>query len=252
MLALNNWSLSYEGHEVFKNLNVQINPLQITALVGLNGSGKSSLLRSLMGLEHSATGRLEFQSQNITLLRSHQRSKYFSLLESETSPVFSISVGDLIKLGAGMHAPERANLLLNEVAEGLQLHSLLNRNALTLSSGELQRTFLAHTLMGLAPLTLLDEPFTHLDWSHQHQSIQFLKSWATRHGVGFLIALHELHWIPELAQNVLVLGKKRFLASGPAASVFADEEMRGEFAFSAQIDENPLDGTKRLTLAKRK
>jgi len=252
MLELNDLSLRYKSLNVLENLSVAIDSKNITALIGKNGSGKSSLLRALMGLETLSTGKITYSGHDISQLRSDQRSQFFSLLEARTQPVFSILVKDLIELGGQQHDSQKRMTLFNELVAGFELSSLLERNALTLSSGELQRALLAHTLMGLAPLTFLDEPLTHLDWSHQLGTLEFLKKWSAHHGRGFLVALHELHWIPLLAQNVLVLGQRKILATGPAEKVFADDRVGGEFAFLAQIDENPLDGTKRLTLAKRR
>jgi ABC-type cobalamin/Fe3+-siderophores transport system ATPase subunit len=251
MLELSNLSMRYQNHQVFSGVSVSIDPKGITALIGLNGSGKSSLLRLLMGLERISTGEITIDGKYITQLRPDERSTYFSLLDSSTRPVFSIDVDDLIKLGGRRHENAQRSKLFKEVVEGFELGNLLNRNALTLSSGEMQRTLLAHTLMGTAPITLLDEPFTHLDWAHQERSVQFLKNWSRSKNLGFLITLHELNWVPVLTERVLVLGQQKILASGPADQVFADERVLGEFAFSAQIDQNPLDGTKRLTLAKR-
>ena len=99
---------------------------------------------------------------------------------------------------------------------------------------------------------MLDEPLAHLDWSHQIQLIDSLKEWRNKHGTTFVLAIHELERAVQVADRIGLVDNGKILKCGTPQEIFSSKETLETFAFKARIDENLLDGSRRLTLGKIK
>ena len=248
MLQVNNVSLAYGDQRILQNIDLKIERQEIHVFMGLNGSGKSTLLKSLVGIVPVQTGEIFLKNQNIKSLNFKERSRKISFLESQNQVVFSMTVRELLELSMRLHDDEN---IYNVAIEALDLKSFENKNLLHLSSGEMKRAFIAHALCTKAEIILLDEPLAHLDWRHQATLVKAIKSWRECFNTTFVLAIHELEWIPKLADQVTALGRGRVLKRGTASEVIQSLEVGEVFAFSARIDENPIDGTRRLTLGQK-
>jgi iron complex transport system ATP-binding protein len=248
MLQLNNISVGYEATQILNAININIAPQEIHALMGLNGSGKTTLLKSIAGLIPLSEGQIIVDGKNIVNLSYQARARYISFLESQNQVVFSMTVKELLKLSLRLHDDKN---VYDASIEALDLKNYENENLLELSSGEVKRAFIAHTLCTNAKVLLLDEPLAHLDWRHQSLLVEALKAWRKKSSTTFVLAIHELEWIPKVADKLTVLGHKKIVAQGDVFDVIQSREVGEVFAFSARIDENPIDRTKRLTLGKK-
>ena len=138
--------------------------------------------------------------------------------------------------------------LREKALQAVGLNGYNDRNLQELSSGEVRRAFIAHTLCSNSSVIMLDEPFSHLDWNHQHQLAKNLVHWKNTFNTTFVLALHELEWAVKIADQVCALGHKSLLAAGTPEQVFQSPEVGHNFGFRTLIDKNPIDGSLRLTL----
>lgn len=234
MLKLSNLNCGYKNKHVLSNIEFNINKAETLFLVGPNGSGKSTLLKTIFGLLEPLSGSSITQSSN-----------RIAMLEANPQAVFSISVNELFQINP-------TSKKLNEVVIQLfNLKDMLQQDILTLSSGQAQLVWLAHVLSLGSELVLLDEPFTHLDWSHQKQAADALRYFKKTYHTTFVIAAHELSLAVELADQVAALASGRLCAYGSPREVFENKIMGEVFDFKCFIDENPIDGSRRLTIGKR-
>jgi iron complex transport system ATP-binding protein len=248
MLQLNKVSSGYGKKSILENVTLDIFESEILVLIGLNGSGKSTLLKTLLGLLKPTSGEVLLDKKPLQKTSLAERARYLSLLESESQVLFSITVSELLEIAQSKTGTDVSKIALEAV--GLQGYE--NKNLLELSSGEVRRAFIAHALAANSKYILIDEPFSHLDWSHQMELVENLKRWKTKFHTTFVLAIHELERAIQLADRIGVMKKGTLIKVDTVDRIFASQEVCETFAFRASIDENPWDGSKRLTLGKGK
>jgi iron complex transport system ATP-binding protein len=250
MLRLNEIKSGYGKRDVIKGLSLEIRDSEIVALIGLNGSGKSTLLKTILGLIKPHHGEIFFDDRLLREIPLKERARKLSLLESQTPLTFPMSLDELMNLGARNLPQEQRDSAIERALEAAEMQNFKTRNLLELSSGETRRALIAHTLCNNSRVTMLDEPFAHLDWRHQKNLAESLKNWNKEFSTTFVLAVHELEWAVQIADRVCALHEGRIIAFDTAERVFADAAVREVFAFEAAIDENPIDGSRRLTLGR--
>lgn len=246
MLEMINVSAGYGERQIIKNISFSIKPGEIIALIGLNGSGKSTLLKTALGLLKISAGKILLNQKSLHEMSLFERAKNISLLESQPRVSFSITVKELVELSTRLS--DATFLKRSLLAVGMD--HMGDADLLEISSGEAQRVFIAHTLASNAPCILFDEPFSHLDWSHKNQLIDSLKKWRKEHNTTFVLAVHELEQAIQIADRIAVINMGQILDFGSPEKVFTSGTVLETFAFRAAIDENPFDGSKRLTLGR--
>lgn len=246
MLQLIDVHSSYGKKPVLQGVNLEIRENEILAVIGLNGSGKSSLLRTALGLLKATKGEILINKRSIETLSLSERAKNISLLESQQKLSFAMSVEELLGLA------DNTQKLTQAALKAVGLEGYEKRDILKISSGESQRAFIAHALATNSKCIMLDEPLAHLDWRHQIQLIDSLRDWKKKYGTTFVLALHELERAVQVADRIALIDKGQIRKCGTPEEIFLSPEVLETFAFQARLDENLLDGSKRLTLGKIK
>lgn len=165
LLTVEHLSLSRDGHPVLREVNLAVYPGQVHALLGLNGSGKSSLAYALMGCAGYApdAGRVIFDGQDITAMPIHQRARLgLTLAWQEPARFEGLPVGKYISLGMAEFDRERALAALEAVALPPRSYAARPVND-TLSGGERKRVELAAVYAMCPRLAILDEPDSGID-----------------------------------------------------------------------------------------
>ena len=250
MLRLSNVSAGYGARNILEDINLSVNPQEIVAVIGLNGSGKSTLLRTMLGLLPPSKGEVLIDGKNIRTWRPHERAERISLLDSKIQMNFPTSVSELLDLGGLRRNTSDHKNLREDALRAVGLEKCLERNLLELSSGEAKRALIAHTLCSGAKVILLDEPLANLDWSHQADLVENLKSWQAKYATTFVLAVHELAWAVKIAHRICVLDQGRALFTGSTEETLLNPRVREVFAFQSRIDENSFDGSKELILGR--
>jgi ABC-type cobalamin/Fe3+-siderophores transport system ATPase subunit len=246
MLRMIDVHSGYGKKDVLKGVTLEINTNEIFALIGLNGSGKSSLLRTALGLIRPTQGEILINEKSLNTMPLSERAKNISLLESQQKVSFAMSVEELLGMADKNHTHTKTAL------KAVGLEGYEKKNILQISSGEAQRAFIAHALATNSKCIMLDEPLAHLDWSHQVQLIESLKEWKDKNDTTFVLAIHELERAVQVADRIALIHHGKILACGSPQEIFSNPKTLETFAFQASIDENLLDGSKRLTLGKIK
>ncbi len=247
MLKASKLSCGYGKILVLDQIDFEIKKSEIFCFIGLNGAGKSTLLRTLLGLIETAHGEIQIDGKNLTKLSMNDRAKKLSMLESHPFAPFSISVAELFEIQTNK------NTALQEKAiNKLEVNNFLNQNLLTLSAGQAKRVWLAHTLSLGTEIILIDEPFLHLDWLQQKKFSQTMLDWKREIGTTFVLAAHELELTASFADKLCAIHNKEILIQDSPEKVLTSPALSEVFAFKALIDQNPIDGSKRITLGFKK
>ncbi|MBS0644776.1 MAG: ATP-binding cassette domain-containing protein [Proteobacteria bacterium] len=213
-LLLDRVRLQQGGRTILEDLSGSFQPGSLTALVGANGTGKTTLLRAIAGLHKLAGGRIEGGGpQRIALLPQG----------SQLDRGFPISCLDLVTLAAPRlgwfrgATPAQRQLAL-EALDRVGLAGLEGRSLQALSAGQFQRLLFARTMMQDAPVVLLDEPFTAVDTATAAHLLSVLQDWHAQ-GRTLIVVLHDMKLVQRHFPRTLLLTGDGHAVWGATAAV---------------------------------
>ena len=233
-LSIRNLSAGYGSNVVLSDINLSIVPGEICGLIGPNGVGKSTLLRSILQIGVDYSGEISICGNRLSSLSTNQQARMVSYLPQNFNPQSRLTVAQTVLLG---RHPYRNGWALDsgddlETAEKCMLETdiwdLRNRVFSNLSGGEKRLVLLASALAQEPELLLLDEPGSSLDFRHQLNMWLMLKKLSSR-GIAVLVSTHEVAISGRYLDSVLVLSDGRSRAFGNPADVFTTEILSDVF-----------------------
>jgi iron complex transport system ATP-binding protein len=162
--------------------NLTFETSQLIAVIGANGCGKSTFLKTILNLIKPISGNISINNVKIKNLSVKELAQWQSVVLTEKLPPSNLTTKDIISLGRSPYTPWHGYLnafdeeKIEQVITDLDLKSLAAKNHDELSDGQLQRTLIARALVQDTPFIFLDEPTTFLDLSHQFQLFDLLKN----------------------------------------------------------------------------
>ncbi|OJY34891.1 manganese/iron ABC transporter ATP-binding protein [Gemmobacter sp. LW-1] len=220
------------GHTALRDASFAIPRGSIAALVGVNGAGKSTMFKALMGFIPVSAGKIEILGQPVQAMMKKQAVAYVPQSE-EIDWTFPVLVEDVVMMGRYGHMgflrrPRAADHAATTAAlQRVNMVEYRHRQIGELSGGQKKRVFLARALAQNAQVILLDEPFTGVDVTTEEQIITLLREMRAE-GRVMLVATHNLGSVPEFCDRV-VLVKGTVLAHGPTEEVFTPDRLRETF-----------------------
>ncbi|MEI9907145.1 MAG: ABC transporter ATP-binding protein [Actinomycetota bacterium] len=194
MISAESISIAYEGKVVVQDFSLEISPGKIVALVGPNGSGKTSVLNALSGNLPLVSGGIFIDGLGVESIGIPQLAKLRAVALQNQRFSLAYSVKDILLMAIEKSGDEAS---IAKAVEALDISELLARKITSLSGGEQQRVCIAMALAQATPYILLDEPFAAQDIESAKRIVQHVKSLA-KLGVGILIVAHmnekELTW----------------------------------------------------------
>lgn len=208
---------------------------RLVGILGANGAGKSSLLKSIAGIVSPQRGQVLINGRAVTDLDYRQRSRLMAYLAQDTPIRWELRVADVIALGlpTALNADKEADKVRTAAAY-FDLIPLLQQPVHTLSGGERARVHLARCLLKDAPILLADEPIAALDPYYQIDMMQHLK--ALSQTMTCVVVLHHLSLAYRYCDEIILLKSGRVIDSGLTDDVLITENLAKAFAISATID----------------
>ena len=236
MLDVQGVSVRYGDLTIIDSVSFSVKEREWLMIVGPNGSGKSTTVHAITrGVPY--TGTVLFEGQDISIYRSPELAKQVGVLLQDHMVGYSFTVEEVVRLGRYAYSRGIFSSFSQEdeekVQHALELTGLLavkNQSVLTLSGGELQRTFLAQILAQDPKLLVLDEPTNHLDLIYQKQIFELIRDWITVTGRSVISVVHDLSLAKYYGTRVLLLNKGKVVALGSPDEVFTQECLNGVYA----------------------
>jgi len=211
----------------------------VTALFGHSGSGKTTCLRAMAGLEHAPGGLLSLgdevwqdDSQGV-FVPTHRRALGYVFQEASLFP--HLSVRRNMEFGQKRVAATEQRFKLAAVAELLGIAGLLERMPASLSGGERQRVAIARALLAAPRLLLLDEPLAALDLKRKQEILPYLERLHDELSIPVIYVSHAPDEVARLADHLVLLDAGRVVASGPLSETLARADLPPAFADDAGV-----------------
>ena len=248
VLAAEGLTLAYGDRAVIEDLDLAVPPGRITAIVGANACGKSTLLRSMSRLLAPRGGRVVLDGRSVHRLPAKELARTPGLLPQSPIAPEGITVADLV--GRGRHPHQGVfsrwsrddDVAVAAALEATQTTALADRAVDELSGGQRQRVWIAMALAQQTDLLLLDEPTTFLDVSHQIEVLDLLTDLNRTRGTTVVMVLHDLNMAARYADHLVALASGRVHAAGGPAEVLTEETVRGVFGLECRVIEDPTSG----------
>lgn len=225
MLNVENMTVRYGENTIVKAISFDVLEGQWLMLVGPNGAGKSTIVNAIaQGVPYS--GNVTFGGKDVRRMKPSEFAKKCGILTQTHNVNYSFTVEEIIRLGrysysGGLFAKSSSNddKAVEDAARLTGMLSLMQQSVLTLSGGELQRTFLAQLFAQNPRLLILDEPSNHLDLVYQRQIFELTREWLAHSGRAVISVVHDLSLAKKYGTHALLLHNGRIEAFDTADKV---------------------------------
>jgi iron complex transport system ATP-binding protein len=234
ILSTSNLSIGYKTkgttNTIAKNLNLNLKEGKLIALIGANGIGKSTLLKTITGIQKPISGTVLLNENDIYKQEALTLAQNLSIVLTEKLPPSNLTVWELIALGRQPYTNWIGTLTdndiskVNEAIELTQIGHLIAKRHYEISDGQLQIVLIARALAQDTPLIILDEPTTHLDLLHKVVLFKLLKKLTQETGKCILFSTHDIDMAIQLSDEMIIMTLENVVQDQPCNLI-----MKGSF-----------------------
>ena len=224
---------------IASNIDLSLRKGKLIALIGANGIGKSTLLRTITGIQKTISGTVFLNGSNIHELDALTLAQNLSVVLTEKLPPSNLTVFELIALGRQPYTNWIGKLTdediakVNEAIELTQISHLATKKHFEISDGQLQKVLIARALAQDTPLIILDEPTTHLDLLHKVSLFKLLKKLTKETDKCILFSTHDIDMAIQLSDEMIIMTPEtvvqdepcNFISKGSFTTLFNDEHI---------------------------
>ncbi|MBQ0787009.1 MAG: ABC transporter ATP-binding protein [Oceanihabitans sp.] len=229
ILKTENLSIGYktkkEETTIATNINLTLKKGELIGLVGGNGIGKSTLLRTLTQVQPKLSGALYLNEKPLEDYANMDLAKAMSLVLTEAIASKNLSVFELVALGRQPYTNWVGNLSeediskVNHAITQTNIENLKHKKCFELSDGQLQKVMIARALAQDTDLIILDEPTTHLDMYHKAYILKLLQKLVKETGKTILFSSHEIDLAIQLCDTMIVMTKTEVISNTPCTLI---------------------------------
>lgn len=238
-------NISYGNLDIVKDLNLNIPKGKITTIIGANGCGKSTVLKTIARILQPKSGSIFINGQDIQKQSSKELAKTMAVLPQSPQAPNGLTVEELIAYGRFPHQKGFGKLKKEDdeiIKWALEVTGILefkDRPIEALSGGQRQRAWIAMALAQETDILLLDEPTTYLDLAHQLEVLKLLEDLNRKQGTTIVMVIHELNNAARFADHMIGVKKGKIVCEGNAHKVMTRENLKEIFNIDATIVEDP-------------
>ncbi len=237
LILVENVSFSFNGLEVIQNVSFAISPGDFVALIGPNGSGKTSLIRIILGILKPSTGRVVLLGEELSQFTQWQRIGYVPQKATHMDPYFPASVREVVAMGllSKKRFPRiftrQDEAAIDRALDQVDMKDLKNRRIGELSGGQQQRVFIARAIVNGPDVLFLDEPTAGVDADTQARFYEMLADLNRKEGLTIVLITHDVGIITKHVSKVACLNQRLFFHGTHdefCSSSVVQELLRGE------------------------
>lgn len=222
-------------HHFSLDVNVQCSADGIVGLFGQSGSGKTSLLRAIAGLNNRCSGNIEFNENQWTLNDGQSLINHCNIgMVFQDSRLFNhLTVSKNLSIVDKLNSPQHVDLLINDFG----IAPLLDKHCHQLSAGQQQRVALVRSLAANPQLLLLDEPLSALDNNAKQSLMTALKNYSQLHNLPMIYVSHHIDEIQTLCDELMLIDNGKIIDSGNCQTVLSRHQLLPHRSHVLAIDE---------------
>ena len=243
ILQAENVSIGYSGKKsdtvIASGINLKLRKGSLISLVGANGIGKSTLLRTLTGIQKPLSGTIDLDGKNVTNYSSAELATKLSLVLTEKLPPGNLTVYELIALGRQPYTnwigtlTDNDRMMVDHALKITDISQFASKKHYELSDGQLQKVLVARAVAQDTNFMVLDEPTTHLDLQNKFALFRLLKMLAEESGKCILFSTHDIEPAIQLSDEMIVMlpgtaeqgFPKKFIDNGIFDRLFPDNSI---------------------------
>lgn len=236
---------AYPGAPVFRGFDLTVSRGEMLALLGPNGSGKTTFVRLASASVRPDSGTVHLFGDDLRSLPARERARRVAVVPQQTSPVFEFTVLQMALLGRSPHQgllgleSDRDLEVAREALVRTDIAHMADRRFHSLSGGERQRVLIARALAQETPLLLLDEPTAFLDLRHRLEAYELLRRLNRDEGITVVLVSHDLNLAARYCDRLVLLRSGEVVADGAPNAVIRPGPLREVYEVDVEVR---LDG----------
>lgn len=244
-ISTKNLNISYGNLDIVKDLNLDIPKGKITTIIGSNGCGKSTILKTIARIIQAKSGDIFINNINIKEQSPKDLAKVMAVLPQSPQAPSGLTVEELIAYGRFPHQKGFGKMrkededIVTWALKSTGIEEFRERPIEALSGGQRQRAWIAMALAQQTEILILDEPTTYLDLAHQLEILKLLEELNKKQGTTIVMVIHELNNAARFADNMIGVKKGQVVCQGTAHEVMTKENLKELFNIDAEIVEDP-------------
>ena len=248
MLEVQNLTKDYENKPLLKGVSFEVGKGELVCLLGSSGSGKSTILRIIAGLEEPKSGTVLWEGRDLRDVPTHKRG--FGLMFQDYALFPHKTVAQNIAFGLQMQGlkEEETSRRVTESLESIRMQSFADRPITELSGGEQQRVALARALAQRPQVLLLDEATASLDIRHSLALLQMLREKVQAGALTVVAVLHDLNLAARFCDQLILLKNGQCHAQGPATQILEPGIIQAVYGVESDIRYNPFTQSQQVSL----
>ncbi|MDW7998636.1 MAG: ABC transporter ATP-binding protein [Thermodesulfovibrio sp.] len=248
MLSIKDIYFRHKGkkEDILRGISFDAQGGNITTILGPNGSGKTTLFKCISGLWKYYKGEISFNGKAIDKLSFRKRARIFSVVPQEHEPPFPYSVFDVVLMGRASYVglfstpSKRDYEIVEEAINTVGIENLKEKPYTKISGGERQLTLIARALAQNAPVMLLDEPTSHLDFRNQINVLKKIKEIAINRGLIVIMTLHDPNLAGFFSDKVVVINSGTKIAEGKPDEIITESLIKR--VYDIEVRKSSING----------
>ncbi|MCI7226813.1 heme ABC transporter ATP-binding protein [Blautia sp. HCP3S3_H10_1] len=246
MLSFSHAAVGYGEKMVLQDVSFQVSKGEYVALIGSNGTGKSTLIKCVSGLLPLAGGEIEICGKDSRKLKAKERARLVAVVPQSYYVDYDFTVEDIVMMGRNPYIDfrHRESKEDHEIAErAMKLTKtdvFRDRPYNELSGGERQRVILARAITQQPQIILLDEPTSALDLHHQIEVMELIRDLNEKENITVMAVLHDINLASRFCSRIIILKDGKVKADGTPKQIINREEMESLYNMKLLVKNNPL------------
>ena len=250
-ITITDLSFKRKQRPIFEDLTLDIPKGQFIGLLGPNGTGKSTLMKCIVGIEQVTKGEVHINERLVTNLKPKQLAQLICYMPQTTHLETNFTVEQVVRMGRYPHKKrfepwhKQDTVAVEAALELTGIARLAQRYVPSLSGGERQLVYLAKAIAQDTPILLLDEPTSDLDIHHQVIVANILHELVSK-GRTIVAAIHDLNLASRICDQCLFLKEGQVVDFNTSEKVFTEENLRHTFQVQSHIYEEQFTKKKQV------